>query len=96
MSWGEALRLTQVLAQDVSSAVGAALTGWDYPATREALVLMDLYDAFAQVNFQKPKPYPRPWPERSTKRAKPDASLTQEEIVAALRKAGHTAAIPTR
>lgn len=103
ISWFEAVRLFRVLERDPSTAVGAAMAQFDRPTSREALVLMDLYDL--QVMFRwadggkkgpKPKPYPRPWPERRTKRAKPDASLTQEEIVAALRAAGHTAPIPER
>lgn len=62
MSWGEALRLTQTLLVDCSSFVGAAVAGWRYPATREALVLMDSYDlAHRKAAKKKPKPYPRPW-----------------------------------
>jgi hypothetical protein len=101
MSWGEALRLFRVLERDPSTAVGAAVAEFDRPTSREALVLMDLYDL--QVMFrwadggkkgQKPKPYPRPWPQRKGRRAKPSVSLTQEQIVKALRDAGHTAPIP--
>lgn len=101
MSWGEAFRLTQVLATDPSSSVAAALAGWDMPTTRESLALMDLFDLTHRIAWaqgggkgQKPKPYPRPWPTRSSKRVTPDASLTQDEIIAALRAAGHTAPLP--
>lgn len=101
MSWGEALRLVNRLVLDPSSHVAAALSGWSEPMSREALALMDLFDLRVMFRWadggrqgQKPKPYPRPWPAQTTKRAKPDASLTQEQIVAALRAAGHTAPIP--
>jgi hypothetical protein len=101
MTWGEALRLVNRLVLDPSSHVAAAVSGWSEPVSREALALMDLVDL--QVMFrwvdagkkgQKPKPYPRPWPVQTKKRAKPDPSLTQAEIVAALRAAGHTAPLP--
>ena len=94
MSWGEAFRLAQRLAADPSSAVGAALAGWDHPASREALILMDLYDAFTAANFKRAKPYPRPWPDRDKKRTKPGEGITQDQIIAALRAAGHTKALP--
>jgi len=61
MTWGEAMRQTKILARDTASQVGAALAGWQYPVSRGELALMDLYDAFAQATFKKPKPYPRPW-----------------------------------
>lgn len=101
MTWGEAYRLTQILAADPSSQVGAALANLTHAVTREALVLMDLFDLTHQAAWasgggkgSRPKPYPRPLPSRQSRRAKPDAKLTQDEIIAALRMAGHTAPIP--
>lgn len=103
MTWGEALRLVNRLVTDPSSHVAAAVSGWSEPVSREALALMDLFDFQMMLRWvdsdkrtrgPKPKPYPRPWPAQTTKRVKPDASLTQEQIVAALRAAGHTAPIP--
>ena len=97
MTWGEAMRLTRQLGSDPSTMVAAALNGWDYPVSREALSLADLYDVFCAANFKDAKPYPRPWASKpKSGRAKPDASLTQEEIIAALRRAGHTKEVPTR
>jgi hypothetical protein len=96
MSWGEALRLTKILTADGSSQVGAAVGQWEYPLTREAQILMDLIDSHVAANFKNAKPYPRPWASMpKSGRAKPDASLTQEEIIAALRRAGHTKEVPT-
>lgn len=100
MSWGEAVRQTIRLAADPSSDVGAALAGWSRPATFQELVAMDLFDLQHQIAWgqgggkgPKPKPYPRPWPDRQTSRTKPQVS--QEQVIAALRFAGHEAPIPT-
>lgn len=93
MSWGEAWRLTQELLSDVSSRAGAAVAGWAHPITREWALLADVYDLLAQVNSKrKPKPYPRPWPDSNKSRPRP--TVTPEVAIAALRKAGHTAALP--
>lgn len=100
MSWGEAIRLTQTLVADPSSHVGASLAGWEYPASREVLLLMDVFDlthqaAWAQSGGKgtKPKPYPRPWPARQRTRTKP--TVSQAEVIEALRFAGHAGPIPT-
>lgn len=39
MSWSEAFDLTMILATDPSSQVGAALVGWRYPVSIEAMAL---------------------------------------------------------
>lgn len=67
MSLPEAARLATRLAVDPSTHLCAALNGWDYPASREFLVLADQFDAFVRVNSGKkrPAPYPRPWPDAS-------------------------------
>lgn len=92
MTFGEAWSLVQALATDPSSHVAAALAGWRHPWSQEAIILADLYDLQHQkaAGKKRVKPRPRPWdkkPER--RRMVPDPSLTQEEIVAALRAAGH-------
>lgn len=61
MGYGEAFRLTVLLVRDPSSHVAAAVSGWEYPMSREALVLADMYDAYATATYKKPKRYPRPW-----------------------------------
>jgi hypothetical protein len=101
MTWGEAHRMVEVLAVDPSSHIGAALAGWLYPADRLTLAVLDLFDLQNQVALsqggskRKAKRYPRPWPDKSKSTTKPSADLTQDEIVAALRMAGHTADLPT-
>lgn len=96
MSWGEAYRLTQILVQDPSSHVAASLAGLEYPITRVDLVLRDLYDLTHAIAAGKKRPKPYPRPEVKKKRVQPDKSVTQDQIVAALRMAGHTAPLPTR
>jgi len=68
MGWGEAIRLTQVLAGDPSSQVAAALGGWAHPITRADSTMRDLYDLqHTSKARRKPKPYPRPWDSRPTR-----------------------------
>lgn len=91
MSWGEAWRLTGQLANDPSSHVAAALAGWDFPVSREWLAAADLYDVFVAANTKKgrkPKPYPRPWGDKTKKRFG-RATRPQVEIRAALAARGH-------
>ena len=95
MSWGEAVRLTSALASDPSSHVGAALAGWDYPLPHEALQVMNLFDLMHTIAWvqggkqgRQPEPLPRPWPNRSSKVARP--TVSQEVVLEALRMAGHT------
>jgi hypothetical protein len=84
MSWGEALRLARFLTIDPASAVAAALAGWSFPATREALALMDLYDAHEAGRVgRKARKYPRPWVDQS-ERSFGRTSLTREELRAIL------------
>lgn len=61
MPWDEAVALAQVLHVDPSSALSAAALGWDYPLSREALVLLDLFDLEHMANSsskKRPKPHP--------------------------------------
>lgn len=101
MSWGEAIRQTERLSNDPSSQVGAALAGWEYPASYEALAVMNLFDLMHQIAWaqggkkgMRPKPHPRPWPAQTKSRTKP--TVSQDEVIAALRLAGHMGPIPTR
>lgn len=103
MSWGEAWRQVAELCLDPASHVAAAVSGFDYPIGREALLLMDAYDLTVHIAWaqggrkgSKPKPYPRPWRAEGSRRAKPSAELSQDEVIAALRRAGHTVPVPTR
>lgn len=64
MDWGEAWRLTKILAADPSSQVCAGLAGWTHPISREDMVLRALFDLTHKVNAKNPKavkPMQRPW-----------------------------------
>lgn len=99
MTWGEALRLTKEILLDPSAHVTASVYDWSHPVPWPAMVAMDAYDLAHQVAWgqsggkgSRPKPYPRPWPDRVTKRFAP--SVSQDEVIAALRSVGHTDPIP--
>lgn len=95
MTYGETWRLVGLLLNDPSSQLSASLGDWKHPLTREDQTLRDLYDLMHQLKSPKKiKAYPRPWPERTSKRATPDADVTQDQVIAALRWAGHTALAP--
>jgi hypothetical protein len=91
----EAARLVVIVRQDPSSAIAAALEGWTHPISREALILMDLFDLDMQVatgRKGKPKPHPgRPWQpdDRSVKRHGDTAGRSRAEVVAILNAHGH-------
>jgi hypothetical protein len=64
VSLRELVPLVRILNRDPSSWFFAAVNGWDFPTTREALTLADLFDAYSHTHTrkgQKPKPYPRPF-----------------------------------
>ncbi len=94
MGWDEAGRLARILRNDPSSMIAAALEGWDYPISREALVAMDHFDLDAAVNSprsHKPKPYPRPFKRKDRKRHGDTGGRSREEVEALLRDAARGA-----
>lgn len=69
MPWGEAWRLTQILAGDSSSLVASTLAGWPHPFSQTDRILADLFDLQHRSKARKrPDPYPRPWAEGNRKR----------------------------
>jgi hypothetical protein len=88
MSWGEAVRLVGVLANDPSTQLCAELNEWTVPRTPEWLVLADLFDAFVRANYQRPQPYPRPFRDPSQKR-RGKTQMPRAEVIALLNRAGH-------
>lgn len=94
MSWEEAWSLTNMLTSDPSSRVGAAVQGWSYPLSREAMALADLYDVTLMSNVDKRKrgrvkPYPRPWETNTDTHRSSKPTVGQETIRAALAARGH-------
>ena len=92
----EAARLAYRLERDPSSWTFAASQGWTYPLDRDALLLADLLDRFTQVNFKKPKPYPRPWDTGGPKvqRHGNVGKRTRAEVIEILNAHGHSLPVP--
>ncbi len=92
MAWSEAWLIVAELLKDPSSHVAAAVSGWAYPMTRDALVVADLRDAFVLAHTPEKrrsafKPYPRPWTDAPSAARPPVVS--DAEVRAALRARGH-------
>ena len=92
----EVARLVVILRNDPSSAIAAALEGWDYPISREALAILDLYDRFVEANSDPKKGRAKPHPARPMKvddkqrqRIGNTGGRTRAEIVEILRGLGH-------
>jgi len=89
-------RLVVICRSDPSSAIAAALEGWDYPISREALAILDLFDLTVAANSDPKKPRPAP---HSGRPYKPDDKTRQrfgdtggrsrDEVVAILNGLGH-------
>ena len=70
--YDEAAHLLKALRSDPSSWYHAAIGGWDYPITREGIVLMELWDLELRKGLSKKqrnkfKAFPRPWPAKKSK-----------------------------
>lgn len=84
MSWGEAIRLSALLARDPASQVAAAVAQWEHPISREDITLRDLYDLQHTSKAKKrPKPYPRPW-SKERRRFGAGTRLSPEQLRAIL------------
>lgn len=96
VTWDEMWDLISALMNDPSSTLCAAANGWDYPISREAITLADLYDLTLSANTSKAdrpkiKPHPRPWGDQeANKSSRP--TVSQEVIRAALANRGHKGA----
>jgi hypothetical protein len=53
-------RLVVILRRDPSSAITAALEGWDYPIDRTTLAILDLFDVTVLANSDMKKGRPTP------------------------------------
>lgn len=88
MPWGEAVRLAKVLSEDSTSHIAAAIHEWDHPWSHEWQAVVELFDAFREVHFVRPKPYPRPWPDpNARRRGRTDKS--RAEVISILNAHGH-------
>lgn len=93
MGWGEAVGHVRILRRDPSSQIAAAVEGWDHPLSREAAVLMDVWDLeYAKAGTKKREQYPRPFKTKArttTERVGNAAGRSRDEVVAHLRRLGH-------
>lgn len=85
-----------MLRRDPSSAVAASFEGWEFPMSREALILADLYDLTFSANSDpkkgRPKPHPgRPWKQETAERQQVGnaSGRSREEVRAIMRRLGH-------
>lgn len=93
MTWGEAIRLTQVLIAAPDSQIGAAMQGWEFPISRETAAVLDLFDLEHAKAAKSPRPHSgRPWThgKRSgSRRIGNVAGRTREEVRRILNAHGH-------
>ena len=87
VSYLEACYLVAMLMRDPSSWIAAARFGWNYPTSREWIVLQDLYNLTMAANSpKKPKPYPGPWETSKGKTVGKVGNHSQDKILARLEK----------
>jgi len=89
MSWGEAVRQAQSLADDPSTRLAARLSDHKHPWSYEWQVLTDLYDLTQNAHpFKKRTPYPRPWRDPRADHYGHTAK-TRAEVISILNAHGH-------
>lgn len=81
----EFVPLVRALLSNPSSSFHAAVAGWMRPLSYEGVAALDLYDLLYQSFPRRGrfKPYPRPWPDKSTKRL---GGSNQRRSIAEVRK----------
>lgn len=100
VGWDEAWRLYTRLSADPSSHISAAQNDFDYPFSREAMILADFFDLTYAINAPekgpRPKPYPRPWPDADKEKKRlGKTSLPSETVRALLARRGPAASAPS-
>lgn len=94
MGWDEALRMTLILRRDTTSQVAVAVEGWQHPISRDALAILDLYDATIAVNTdskKRPKPHGgRPFEIDSKQRNRMGKAAPAADVAAILNRHGHS------
>jgi hypothetical protein len=88
----EAARLAIILRADPASMIAAAIEGWDFPLSREAAAILDLFDLeHVKAAGRKAKPHGgRPWANaKRQQRFGNTAGRTHEQVREILRAHGH-------
>lgn len=87
--YDEAFLLVQSLMSDPSSWLYAALVDWDYPVSREWLILADHFDLTHSAHSKRrPKPHPRPWPDTATRKVGAGSAVSATVLMERLRPDG--------
>lgn len=93
----ELARLAVILRSDPSSAITAALEGWDYPIDRTTLAIYDLFDVTVMANSDSKKGRPEPHGGRPFRTDRRDVrkygdtgGRSRAEVVAILNALGHS------
>lgn len=95
ISLSEVARLVTILQADPSSAIASKLAGWDYPISREALAILDLYDLTMRANAdpkKKVEPHsgrPFDMSSKTTRKMGDTGGRTRAEVVEILNSLGH-------
>lgn len=93
MGWDEALRMTLILRRDTTSQIAVAIEGWQHPISRDALAILDLYDATVAVNTdpkKRPKPHAgRPFEVETRQKNRMGKAAPVEAVAAILNRHGH-------
>ena len=80
--WDEVVLLVTVLLRDPTSWLHTSVANWAHPISYDWPVLASMYDLHAQVNSKgKPKPFPRPWDNRSNVQSRPMPRADAREIL---------------
>lgn len=72
--------------------LATAVENWEYPLSREAAILADMWDlSYAKAGAKKREKYPRPFKQKhdTTQRFGKAGDRSRDEIVAILRERGH-------
>jgi hypothetical protein len=72
VTWGEALLLIEDAASDPSTALGAELAGWAFPAS-----MLDLLSLAAQIGNEKAARKVMPWVLQNPRKTEPSASADE-------------------
>lgn len=88
MPWAQSWALLRGLSLEMSTHFYASVRGWEYPYSREAHALADLFDLTVAANTDEKKRhrikrYQRPYETRDVTRSK-KPTLTQEQVRAEL------------
>ena len=95
VGWDEALDLISVLRRDPGTAVAAAMEGWDYGISREAVILADIFEMEqATAGVKRPQQHPlKPWRNKGQRNRMGNAGGRTPEAVRSLLSRARTGTV---